>query len=189
MHTVSFSLAFHIVLHPQGIRKQMKMPRKRHRVHISHSSRLFHIFNQETNQTCPLNFRTHWWLLVYSIKSGTLQMAGGMRIPPYIHQKIFWTCSESTGLVQRHPPRFVYRRQEQKKVRKLILIQKKMTDKPWACNLDRVKQLLAKRVIYFIIFNSPPTSPNKCTKKILTVVKRPAMVVRHCYWLHAEAWP
>ena len=29
------SLAFYIVLHPQGIRKQMKTLRKRHRVHIA----------------------------------------------------------------------------------------------------------------------------------------------------------
>ena len=35
MHTVSFSLAFYIVLRPQGIRKQMKTLRKRHRVHIA----------------------------------------------------------------------------------------------------------------------------------------------------------
>ena len=34
VHTVSFSLAFYIVLHPQGIRKQMKTLRKQHRVHI-----------------------------------------------------------------------------------------------------------------------------------------------------------
>ena len=34
VHTVSFSLAFYIVLRPQGIRKQMKPLRKRHRVHI-----------------------------------------------------------------------------------------------------------------------------------------------------------
>ena len=31
---MSFSLAFYIVLRPQGIRKQMKTLRKRHRVHI-----------------------------------------------------------------------------------------------------------------------------------------------------------
>ena len=35
MHTVSFSLGFDIVLRPQGIRKQMKTLRKRHRVHIA----------------------------------------------------------------------------------------------------------------------------------------------------------
>ena len=35
VHTVSFSLAFYIVLRPQGIRKQMKTLRKRHRVHIA----------------------------------------------------------------------------------------------------------------------------------------------------------
>ena len=35
MHTVSFSLAFYIVLRPQGIRKQIKTLRKRHRVHIA----------------------------------------------------------------------------------------------------------------------------------------------------------
>ena len=34
VHTVSFSLAFYIVLRPQWIRKQMKTLRKRHRVHI-----------------------------------------------------------------------------------------------------------------------------------------------------------
>ena len=33
VHTVSFSLAFYIVLRPQGVRKQMKTLRKRHRVH------------------------------------------------------------------------------------------------------------------------------------------------------------
>ena len=33
VHTVSFSLAFYIVFHPQGIRKQMKTLRKRHRAH------------------------------------------------------------------------------------------------------------------------------------------------------------
>ena len=35
VHTVSFSLAFYIFLRPQGIRKQMKTLRKRHRVHIA----------------------------------------------------------------------------------------------------------------------------------------------------------
>ena len=35
VHTVSFSFAFYIVLRPQGIRKQMKTLRKRHRVHIA----------------------------------------------------------------------------------------------------------------------------------------------------------
>ena len=35
VHTVSFSLAFYIVLRPQGIRKQMKTLRKRHRVYIA----------------------------------------------------------------------------------------------------------------------------------------------------------
>ena len=35
VHTVSFSLGFYIVLRPQGIRKQMKTLRKRHRVHIA----------------------------------------------------------------------------------------------------------------------------------------------------------
>ena len=35
VHTVSFSLAFYIVLRPQEIRKQMKTLRKRHRVHIA----------------------------------------------------------------------------------------------------------------------------------------------------------
>ena len=35
VHTVSFSLPFYIVLRPQGIRKQMKTLRKRHRVHIA----------------------------------------------------------------------------------------------------------------------------------------------------------
>ena len=35
VHTESFSLAFYIVLRPQGIRKQMKTLRKRHRVHIA----------------------------------------------------------------------------------------------------------------------------------------------------------
>ena len=35
VHTVSFSLGFYIVLCPQGIRKQMKTTRKRHRVHIA----------------------------------------------------------------------------------------------------------------------------------------------------------
>ena len=35
VHTVSFSLAFYIVLRPQGIRKQMKTLRKRHRAHIA----------------------------------------------------------------------------------------------------------------------------------------------------------
>ena len=35
VHTVSFSLVFYIVLRPQGIRKQMKTLRKRHRVHIA----------------------------------------------------------------------------------------------------------------------------------------------------------
>ena len=35
VHMVSFSLAFYIVLRPQGIRKQMKTLRKRHRVHIA----------------------------------------------------------------------------------------------------------------------------------------------------------
>ena len=35
VYTVSFSLAFYIVLRPQGIRKQMKMLRKGHRVHIA----------------------------------------------------------------------------------------------------------------------------------------------------------
>ena len=34
VHTVSFSLAFYIVLRPQGIRKQMKTLRKRHRVSL-----------------------------------------------------------------------------------------------------------------------------------------------------------
>ena len=35
LDTVSFSLAFYIVLRPQGIRKQMKTLRKRHRVYIA----------------------------------------------------------------------------------------------------------------------------------------------------------
>ena len=35
VHTVSFSLAFYIVLRPQGIRKQMKTLRKGHRVHVA----------------------------------------------------------------------------------------------------------------------------------------------------------
>ena len=35
VYTVSFSLAFYIVLRPQGIRKQMKTLRKRHRVYIA----------------------------------------------------------------------------------------------------------------------------------------------------------
>ena len=35
VHTVSFSLAFYNVLRPQGIRKQMKTLRKRHRVHMA----------------------------------------------------------------------------------------------------------------------------------------------------------
>ena len=35
VHTVSFSVAFYIVLRPQGIRKQMKTLRKRHHVHIA----------------------------------------------------------------------------------------------------------------------------------------------------------
>ena len=35
VHTVSFSLGFYIVLRPQGIRKQLKTLRKRHRVHIA----------------------------------------------------------------------------------------------------------------------------------------------------------
>ena len=35
MRTLSFSLAFYIVLRPQGIRKQMKTLRKRHCVHIA----------------------------------------------------------------------------------------------------------------------------------------------------------
>ena len=35
VHTVSFSLGFYIVLRPQGIKKQMKTLRKRHRVHIA----------------------------------------------------------------------------------------------------------------------------------------------------------
>ena len=39
VHTVSFSLAFYIVLRPQGIRKQMKTLRKRHRVHITQVGR------------------------------------------------------------------------------------------------------------------------------------------------------
>ena len=34
VHTVSFSLGFYIVLRPQGIRKQMKTLRKRHRMHV-----------------------------------------------------------------------------------------------------------------------------------------------------------
>ena len=34
MHTVSFSLAFYIVLRPQGIRKQMKTLRKRHHARL-----------------------------------------------------------------------------------------------------------------------------------------------------------
>ena len=34
-NTVSFSLAFYIVLRPQGIRKQIKTLRKRHHVHIA----------------------------------------------------------------------------------------------------------------------------------------------------------
>ena len=79
MHTLSFSLAFYIVLRPQGIRKHAnenatKTTPSAH----SHSAHLFHIFNQETNQTFPLNFKTHWWLVVYSIKSGTLQILRSM---------------------------------------------------------------------------------------------------------------
>ena len=35
VHTVSFSLAFYIVFRLQGIRKQIKMLRKWHRVHIA----------------------------------------------------------------------------------------------------------------------------------------------------------
>ena len=35
VHTVSFSLAFYIVLRPQGITKQIKTLRKRYRVHIA----------------------------------------------------------------------------------------------------------------------------------------------------------
>ena len=35
VHMVSFSLAFYIVLRPQGVRIQMKTLRKQHRVHIA----------------------------------------------------------------------------------------------------------------------------------------------------------
>ena len=47
VHTVSFSLAFYIVLRPQGIRKQMKTLRKR--VHIA----LFLKTRLDRSQWCP----------------------------------------------------------------------------------------------------------------------------------------
>ena len=52
VHTVSFSLAFYIVLRPQGIRKQMKTLRKRHRVHIAK------VFKAGT---CVRAFIFRWW--------------------------------------------------------------------------------------------------------------------------------
>ena len=50
VHTVSFSLAFYIVLRPQGIRKQMKTLRKRHRVHIALERKLRRCQKNETGQ-------------------------------------------------------------------------------------------------------------------------------------------
>ena len=41
VHTVSFSLGFYIVLRPQGIRKQMKTLRKRHRVQLMSSCTVY----------------------------------------------------------------------------------------------------------------------------------------------------
>ena len=51
VHTVSFSLAFYIVLRPQGIRKQMKTLRKRHRVHIALVLEIFTLMWRENKIT------------------------------------------------------------------------------------------------------------------------------------------
>ena len=53
VHTVSFSLAFYIVLRPQGIRKQMKTLRKRHRVHIA----------------LVEHFQNHLWIWLHNFRS------------------------------------------------------------------------------------------------------------------------
>ena len=56
VHTVLFSLAFYIVLRPQGIRKQMKTLRKRHRVHITYG---------------PVHTETFSYCLLFSRESRT----------------------------------------------------------------------------------------------------------------------
>ena len=60
VHTVSFSLAFYIVLRPQGIRKQMKTLRKRHRVHIA--------LVEGGGLEAPLSFKMMQWSCNYCIR-------------------------------------------------------------------------------------------------------------------------
>ena len=61
VHTVSFSLAFYIVLRPRGIRKQIKTLRKRHRVHVAlgHSLQGIHDLDYTENTMRSVTVKVH----------------------------------------------------------------------------------------------------------------------------------
>ena len=75
VHTVSFSLGFYIVLRLQGIRKQTKTLRKRHRVHIA--SLLETIQKRRETFPCVRGLRLikeAWELLILFVSNGNLYL-------------------------------------------------------------------------------------------------------------------